>query len=231
MNYNSSSGLSVKKFSSGAATSAGIILHGYGANNDDLFSLGENFNHLLKKNIDWYFPEGPLDLSMSPYFRSRAWFPIDLEAMQRSIATGEPRFLADRLPPGLFDARDLVMKLVNEIFPLYDKVLIGGFSQGAMLSTECLLNFSEKFCAGLLLSGNLLCQERWQDLAKNAHRLKIFQSHGMSDAILSFSGATDLEKLLLKAGHQVSFMKFSGAHEIPFEVLKSAGMFLHEILS
>lgn len=228
MDYNKFGPLAVKKFLENSKTAV-IMLHGYGANNDDLAPLGPFLNQMLKNEVDWYFPEGPIDLAMSPFTRNRAWFHIDVMAMQRSIAEGKPRHLADKLPEGLMAASKMVLKYIDEISPQYEKIIIGGFSQGAMLAVECVLARPELFSKVILWSGNLLCMDRWSELAKKVaatQKISFFQSHGVQDPILSIDGALGLNKLLIEAGHEVHFHQFQGQHEIPQHIIAATAKFL-----
>jgi phospholipase/carboxylesterase len=228
MDYSKFGPLEVKNYLENSK-SAIIMLHGYGANNDDLAPLGPFLNQQITKQIDWYFPQGPIDLAMSPFFSSRAWFHIDVMAMQEAIAQGKPRQLADKLPAGLEEAAKMVFNFIDTIRSQYEQIIIGGFSQGAMLSVECALTRPELFSKVILWSGNLLCTDRWNDLAKKAalkKKIPFFQSHGEQDPVLSFDGAQGLQKLLVDAGHSVDFHSFYGQHEIPQKVLNQTVKFL-----
>jgi phospholipase/carboxylesterase len=229
MDYSKFGALEVKKNLENSKTAL-IMLHGYGANNDDLAPIGPFLNKQLTNQIDWYFPQGPVDLAMSPFFESRAWFHIDVIAMQQAIAQGRPRQLADKLPAGLEEAAKMIFDLVDKIKPNYEKIIIGGFSQGAMLSVECALTRPELFSKVILWSGNLLCSDRWSDLAKKAaekNKIYFFQSHGEQDPVLSFEGAQGLRNLLTGAGHLVDFNSFHGQHEIPQDILQQTVKFLN----
>jgi phospholipase/carboxylesterase len=229
MDYSKFGVLEVKNYLENSKTAL-IMLHGYGANNEDLAPLGPFLNGQLTNQIDWYFPQAPIDLAMSPFFDSRAWFHIDVIAMQQAIAQGKPRQLADKLPVGLEDAAKMVFDFIDKIRPQYEKIIIGGFSQGAMLSVECALIRPELFFKVILWSGNLLCSNRWSDLAKKAatkKQIHFFQSHGEQDSVLSFEGAQGLQNLLIDAGHRLDFHSFQGQHEIPQNILNQTVKFLN----
>src|SRR5690606_23585762 len=76
-------------------TTAIVLLHGYGANMQDLYPLWEIWDN---KKYNWYFPNGILPLPMGHY-EGRAWFSIDMEALDRAIRSGEFRNMAETIPP------------------------------------------------------------------------------------------------------------------------------------
>jgi phospholipase/carboxylesterase len=64
-----------------------MLLHGYGASMDDLFPLFE----YLAKDWNWFFPNAPLEVPIGPMMSGRAWFPIDMEALNAAMMSGQHR--------------------------------------------------------------------------------------------------------------------------------------------
>jgi phospholipase/carboxylesterase len=192
-----------------------LLCHGFGAPGDDLVSLHRAVN--APPNTRWFFPEAPLDAEVGP--GSRAWWPIDMMQIQLAMMRGEQRMMADTLPDGMETARDELAACIDALIEhhgvLPERLLIGGFSQGAMVTTELTL-FGERRFAGLsVLSGTLLCRDRWATRADRLRDLSIVQSHGRSDPILPFSQAEALRDLLVASGAKHEFVPFNGQHAIP----------------
>lgn len=203
-------------------TVAVVLFHGYGANMRDLFPLWEMWDN---GKTNWYFPNGVLPLPMG-YYEGRAWFSIDMEALDRAIRTGEFRDLASNIPPEF----DLTLKqqehFLQELAKKHKEIIIGGFSQGAMCASHLAMKSDLNLRGLILLSGNLVAQDRYP----NAPRpLPFYQSHGTKDPILPMLGAKRLEEKLQGLNFQGSLHTFEGGHEIPMKVINEVKNFLQNL--
>src|SRR5262245_32970848 len=109
-----------------------VFLHGYGANMHDLFPLWELWH---EKSFNWYFPNGVLPLPMG-YYEGRAWFSIDMEKLEKAMREGTHRDMKDSTPPELDSTLHQLELFLLEIQKKHKKVILGGFSQGAMCSSH-----------------------------------------------------------------------------------------------
>ncbi len=95
------------------------------------------------------FPEGPLSLSMG-FGDSRAWWMIDMARIQADRAAGRVRDLSQDLPKGLALVREKMLVFLKEVEQKFGadprKTVLGGFSQGAMLSCDALLHTGSSLC-------------------------------------------------------------------------------------
>ena len=114
-------------------------------------------------------------------------------------------------------ARAMVISMLDAIAPVESgtKVVLGGFSQGAMLACDVVIRTDRPFAGLAMLSGTLVAQPKWGPLAAKRKGLRTVVSHGQSDAILPFSGAEKLRDFLQQAGLDVTWVPFRGGHEIP----------------
>jgi phospholipase/carboxylesterase len=203
-----------------------VLLHGFGAPGTDLVGLWRVLD--VPRETRFLFPAAPLRLG-GPYGDGRAWWPIDMVALERALARGELRDLADSEPEGLPAARAAVGRVLDEadtrLAP--SALVLGGFSQGAMLACDVALGEPERSLAGLvLLSGTLLAEARWTRAAPARAGLRVLQSHGTHDPLLPFAMAERLRDRLVAAGLSVDFVPFRGGHEIPMLVLDRLGAFV-----
>ena len=113
----------------------------------------------------------------------------------------------------------------------YKKTVIGGFSQGAMLTCDAVLQTDYPFAGLVQLSGNLLAQAVWSPLMTKRRSLPVFQSHGTKDDILPYIGAERLRDALTQSGLVVEWHSFHGGHEIPYSVLNQLGGFLTKVFT
>ncbi|MCF6228524.1 MAG: hypothetical protein L3J82_07695 [Planctomycetes bacterium] len=86
-----------------------VLCHGFGAPGDDLVAIGQEVlakSKALSKSTIFYFPQGPIDLSSIGMYGSRAWWELDIEAINLAMQTGGFRERArDDIPDGLIERR------------------------------------------------------------------------------------------------------------------------------
>src|SRR5579871_1909463 len=110
-----------------------ILLHGFGAPGEDLAPLWRVLD--VPREMRFVFPSAPL--ALPGFAGGRAWWLIDLERIQELMtgARGHDDERAREVPDGLAEARAKIDALVDETAARLGarKVVLGGFSQGAML--------------------------------------------------------------------------------------------------
>jgi phospholipase/carboxylesterase len=204
-----------------------MLLHGFGAPGDDLVPLAEVID--VPTVTRWLFPEAPLSLNMG-FGDSRAWWIIDFARIQEDRAAGRIRDLSIEVPQGLALARERFLAFLKELpkqLPIdYKKTVIGGFSQGAMLTCDAVLHTDYPVAGLVQLSGNLLAQAVWGPRMPKRKGLPVFQSHGTQDDVLPNIGAERLRDALTQAGLAVEWHSFRGGHAIPEAVLRRLGPFI-----
>jgi phospholipase/carboxylesterase len=205
-----------------------LLCHGFGAPGDDLVALSRVID--AGRDVRWFFPEAPIALDLGWGTTGRAWWPIDMERLQRMMLSGQAHRLADETPAGLAEARaaleGTLAALEKDHGVRRDRLVIGGFSQGAMLTTEVALHAEVPFAGLAILSGTLIAAERWAEAARaRGPSIHAFQSHGRRDPILPFAVAEALRALLEGAGATVDWVPHGGQHEIPQVVVDRLGAF------
>lgn len=203
-----------------------ILFHGYGADAGDLSSLGDLIP--TRTPMNYLFPEGPLEVPIGPGWTGRAWWNIDMAAIQRDMAAGIERDTSDQVPAGLPKARELALGLIDRLGVPWNRLVLGGFSQGAMLAVDLALHAPEAPLGLAILSGSLVNKADWMAHAPNRKGLEFFQCHGKSDMVLPFKNAQRLETLLTQAGLKGRLQPFAGAHEIPPDCIHQLGLYLQK---
>jgi phospholipase/carboxylesterase len=202
-----------------------IFFHGYGADCNDLYSLGEMI--ATNKTYNWLFPNGILEVPIGPAWTGRAWWNIDMMEIQRAMETGVPRDFSAEIPKGFDKARDAAMEMIRQLRVPWNQIILGGFSQGAMLATDLYLRAPETPKGLVIMSGSLVSQDEWKKLVPARAGEKFFQSHGEMDQVLGFKQAQKLETLLTQNGMKGSLTGFRGGHEIPPMVLQKIGQYIN----
>ena len=208
------------------ANEAICLLHGYGASMYDLYSLMDYVDPSRK--YDWFFPNAPIPLNMGGMMGA-AWFPIDMQALEKAMMSGSFRKFSDHYPSELEAAIKKISSFCKSELSDYKKIHLGGFSQGAMVSSHVLGEDIENISSLTLLSGNLIGENELEKNITVKNHFKFFQSHGHSDQVLDYSQAKSLFELLKLKGLGGEFVSFNGGHEIPTEVLDKWKIFLREV--
>jgi phospholipase/carboxylesterase len=170
-----------------------------------------------------------LDLAFSPFYESRAWFPIDQKAMEEAMLSGGFRDFSKAASQPFINALDAILPFIQAISSRYQQVLIGGFSQGAMLASHLLAKFPNVFVGGILFSGVLVDRLLIEGYHSEKTQLNIFQSHGRSDQVLSFKGAAELSLFFSEKAKNHYYMAFEGGHEIPPSVIVKLNTYLKSL--
>jgi len=207
------------------ASLAVVLMHGFGAPGDDLVPLAG----ALGVSARFVFPEAPLELG-GLYGDSRAWWLLDLAKLEAELRGGTPRDRRDEVPEGLPAARDHVSRLLDQVKTRLGvdekRLVIGGFSQGAMLALDVALHRETPPAGIVMMSGTLLAESEWQPRMARLSGVPVFQSHGKHDMLLPYAIAETLRDKLRAAGAKLDWNAFVGGHEIPPGVLGALREFL-----
>ncbi|MFN9176656.1 MAG: alpha/beta hydrolase [Synechocystis sp.] len=184
-----------------------VILHGWGANAQDLYPLGAALN---LPNYHYLFVNAPFPHPQIP--QGRAWYNLE-----------SPNF--DGLAESRQALQDYLLTLATRTqIPLANTVL-GGFSQGGAMSLDVGLTLP---IAGIFaLSGYLHFQPESSDLSPPP----IFMTHGTQDQVVPIAMARQAQEALKSVGATVEYQEFAMGHEIPPPVLGRLQQFLKGIAS
>ena len=214
-----------------------VFNHGYGASGEALVPF---VPELLEREprlapVRFAFPAGPLSLGMAAWGDARAWWPLDWMKLSTLSRSPEGRQeLRNEVPEGLGSARRKLQGCVEALLAGTslppERVVLGGFSQGAMLATDLALSWEQRPAALVALSSVLLAAERWRALAPRRAGLPVIQSHGRQDPILPYSEGEALRDFLTAAGLAVEFIPFDGPHTVHPDALDRVARLLGSLL-
>ena len=214
-------------------TALAILCHGFGAPGDDLANLASYLMQATGRaaeSIRWIFPAAPIDLTDQGMPGGRAWWPLNMARLAMLFQTQSFEELHTETPPGLDEASSLLEQTITQAKEQLRKeadqesvpLLLGGFSQGAMVTLNVAL--ASDACRPDVLvqySGTLICRERWQEQASRLKAVPVIQTHGTADPILPFSSAELLRDVLVEAGVTVDFYAFDGPHTIEMQGIQA----------
>ena len=197
-----------------------VLLHGYGGRAENWLQFVDHVR--APDNARLIFPQGPL---RGPGSGMRGWWWLDIHG---HIPPGQQ--MADfsiANPAGIKVASRLVR---NYLADLEGPIVLGGFSQGAMLSGEIAFQTDQKLAALVLLGGTTVNEAAWAERFPGRRRLPIFIAHGRQDGVLPFAIAERFAGRLRATGLNVTWVPFDGGHEIPAEVIRVLNGFLRSLL-
>lgn len=202
-----------------------VLMHGYGAPGTDLIGLWRVLD--VRSNVRFAFPEAPHGIPGMP--GARAWWMLDMARMEAAMTEG-PRSYADEIPDGMEDATDGIVEMLEalqeELAVPKEGLIVGGFSQGSMLACNAVFTRSVEPSGLVVLSGTPVHLDGWKAGMPARSELRVFQSHGDRDPLLSFDAAEDLRDAMRAGGLGVEWTPFRGGHEIPMPVLDALGRFI-----
>lgn len=201
-----------------------VLLHGYGSSADQW----EPFT----KTIRWpaagrfVFPQAP-GLTGPPDGPpgGRGWWHLDLAS---HIPPGQsiPDLSATQ-PPGLKAAASLVGDLLDRLGRSPGgPIVLGGYSQGAMVASEVAFCSDRPLSGLVLLSGTIVDEASWERNMSRRRGLPVFIAHGRADRVLPFAVADRLRLKLEAAGMKVTWYPFDRGHEVPAKVVIALNEFI-----
>lgn len=207
-----------------------VLMHGFGAPGTDLLGLWRVLD--VPRDVRFAFPEAPNEVP--GMFGARAWWMLDLARAEDALARG-PRSYAREVPPGMEAATDQVVEMLGGLREALDvgnaPLVVGGFSQGSMAACNAVFARDVNPAGLIVLSGTPVNLATWQDGMSQRQGVRVFQSHGEQDPLLSFDAAEELRDAMRTAGLRTEWVPFRGGHEIPMSVLDGLSRFLRDVAS
>jgi phospholipase/carboxylesterase len=206
-----------KPLSGGKPKKIVLLLHGVGADGNDLIALAPVWARLLP-DAEFVSPNAPFPCDMAPY--GYQWFSLQdrsPEAILAGVRAAAP--ILDGFIDDLLAARGLAEK---------DLALVG-FSQGTMMSLYTALR-RERAVAGILgFSGALVGPEALP--AEIRSRPRVLLVHGDADPIVPYQALAMAERSLKAAGVPVETLTCPGVeHDIDEAGLRAGAAFLKDVL-
>lgn len=197
-----------------------ILLHGYGADANDLQPLAEQIDSSKKWN--WIFPEAPL----RNVYGNNAWFDLDFHLLEIARETGDPGTFDSWEPDGMRDVSNMLLESLSVFGLNSSKVFLGGFSQGGMVALEASFHTKNQVAGLLLFSTGLVARETLHKNLVNSSAVPFFQSHGISDEVIPFVLGQALFNDLQQHWNTGKWYEFSGGHTIPPVIVEKSREFL-----
>ncbi|NMH89429.1 alpha/beta hydrolase [Flavivirga algicola] len=177
-----------------------IMMHGYGSDENDLFSFASELPE------DLFIISVRAPYPMQPY--GNAWYAINFDADKGKWNDSEQAK----------ESRDLISKFIDEAVEAYpvnkDNVSLLGFSQGSILSYAVALTYPEKIKNVVALSGYVYEDILPQDTTKDYSHLNFYCSHGSVDQVIPVEWARQTAPFLNSLNIKHQYSEFPVGHGV-----------------
>lgn len=178
-----------------------ILLHGYGSDENDLFSFAPELpEELFVISVRAPYPLDPF---------GNAWYAINFDSNQNKWSNNEQAA----------NSRDLIAQFIDEAIENYpvkeNSVTLLGFSQGTILGYAVALNYPEKIKNVIALSGyiNKEILPEHADTFSYKH-LDFYCSHGTSDQVIPVEWGRQAEPFLNSLNIKNRYSEFPVGHGV-----------------
>jgi phospholipase/carboxylesterase len=190
-----------------------ILLHGYGADGNDLLGLAPHWSRLLP-DTQFIAPHAPFPCEAAPF--GRQWFGF--EGRNESMILAETQTAAALLDS--YISAELARRDLAE-----GEVALVGFSQGTMMSLHVAPRRSRALAGVVGYSGSLIAPQLLA--AEIRSKPPVLLVHGDADPVVPYPSLGVAETALQAAGIKVETITRPGlAHGIDEEGLARGGAFL-----
>ena len=192
-----------------------IMLHGFGANMQDLAGLAPVIN---QTGYVYAFPNAPLSFDLGGGYTGWGWTP------RGSDATAEDIRNTEELLGGFFD----------EVFEQFQiepgQAVLMGFSQGGGMTYRCGLERAGSFAGLAALSATLPDRDLLAGKLPQNRNQPIFIAHGLYDPMIALDRAQAAKEFLEGAGYSPEYHEYEMAHEISGDAINDLLPWLARVL-
>ena len=187
-----------------------VLLHGLGADADDLLDLGELLVGPKVQVVSLRAPQ------RHPAGMGRQWYDLQ--------QSGWPQ-----LPQALIDLRARLDALAASL-PLAQTMLLG-FSQGAAMALDVASGGGDPERQPPGLAGVIACSgyphPDWRAVRpRESLELDVLLTHGEQDPVVPHGASVELKRLLEEAGATAELLSFAGGHSIDPELFAPMRRFI-----
>ncbi|MFI2743724.1 alpha/beta hydrolase [Zhouia sp. PK063] len=177
-----------------------FMFHGYGSNEDDLFSFAPE----LPKELCIISVQAPYNIQGFGY----AWYAINFDAEHGKWSDNEQAI----------QSRDAIVKFIDEACNAYqlntENITLLGFSQGAILSYAVALTYPAKIKNIISLSG-YINEDIFKIKATEAYqKLHFYCSHGSVDQVIPVEWARQTSPFLEKLAIDFVYEEYPVGHGV-----------------
>ena len=201
-----------------------LWLHGLGADGHDFAPIVPELNLPKSLPLRFIFPHAPLrPVTINNGYVMRAWFDvygvsldmeIDEEGIARSV-TLVNQWIEDEINRGI---------------PA-NKIVLAGFSQGAVIALHAGLRYPKRLGGILALSGALPAAEKvFAEKSQANATVPIFIAHGSEDTVIPMLLGQASAQILEKQGYPTTWRSYKMPHSVCNEEIQDIAQWLSTTL-
>ena len=202
---------------SGQAKGLLVVLHGWGANAQDVAALASFLN---LPDYHFVFPDAPLPYYFSPIGRVWYNFPENYSFMSNPEFYHQPELTESRKR-----LTEWLLSLEETTGIPLSQTILGGFSQGGAMTLDVGLNLP--LAALMVLSGYLHAPTQLTTKLTNPPSTLVV--HGRQDMVVPIAAAHQTRDSLLTLNVPVQYHELDMGHEIPPAVLNLMQSFIEDL--
>ena len=209
----------------GARPTASVVwLHGVGADGHQFKPLVGQLMRPASPPLRFIFPHAPMRrITLCNGEQMRGWY--DLRNVNRQAEQDEEAIRASQAAVAAFLQRERERGIPSE------RIVLGGFSQGAAMSLFTGPRFPEKLAGIIALSGYRLIASSFPAERQACNQeTPIFLGHGTSDPVISLAEGELARDMLRAAGYTVDWHTYPIGHEVSAEEVGAMATFLARVL-
>ena len=193
-----------------------VLLHGFGASMEDLAGLCPAID---SEGYVYICPNAPMPIEIGLGMRGYAWSPPkdsgtpkDMQRVEEALAVlFEEAMERYRVAPG--------------------EAILGGFSQGGMMTYRCGLTSPDLFAGLVVLSSSIPDPDSLRTRLPPSRTSSIFIAHGTADSMISIQDARESRRFLEEEGYEPDYNEYPMGHEISQDVLNDLAPWIRAVLS
>ena len=186
-----------------------VLLHGVGSNEEDLYGLAPSVPpqfHVLSLRA-------PYTLGRDSY----GWFTFVVQPNGVRTINQEQEAASRSI------VATTVTSAAEQLAVPADRVVVGGFSQGGIMSLSLLLTQPDLVTAAMVMHSRLLPEVVPHIAPAEAlRRHRVWVSHGTDDGVIPLANAREIRRRLSGLPIDLSYAEFPGGHEIRAAELTAA---------
>ena len=178
-----------------------FLFHGYGSDEEDLFSFASELPQ------DLFIISARAPIAMQPF--GNCWYSINFGASHGKWSNTEQAI----------NSRERIVTFIDEAIEAYGldegNINLLGFSQGTVLSLAVALSYPDKINTVVALSGYIDENILLEEYARKDHsNLRIYVSHGQVDQVIPPEWAQRTPPFLKKLGIEHVYEEFPSGHGV-----------------
>lgn len=191
-----------------------ILLHGFGSHMGDLVGLT---SAISRTGYLFACPNAPIAMEIGMGQVGYAWADLNGDSYEQEAQDSDDRLM------------DFVEEVTDQYNVAPDQIVLGGFSQGGMMTYRVGLPRPQRFTGLFALSSMVRNPEGLVGRLPELRDQPVFVSHGTQDTMILVRHLKESLRLLREWGYAFEYHEYDMGHEIRQEVVDDLVSWLHGV--